>query len=509
MAEPMLVPVIHGVQDTALDRPDERDTLEVAAAVAASLDRLGFETEIVGIGLDLTAIERIGERQPLAIFNLCEALCGDGRLAATVAYTLEHCRLAYTGARAASLALSNSKIATKLALSRAGVPTPAWWTDAEDPAAGERVIVKSVHEHASLGIDAGSVVQGYVARREIASRLERFGGEFFAEAFIAGREFNVAILASPNGPQVLPIQEIIFTNLGQGPAIVDYAAKWDPHSHGFHNTPRQFGVEQREPQLAAELIELSLACWRSLRLSGYARVDFRVDEDGRPFVLEVNTNPCLAKDAGFMAAANQVGFTFDQVIAQIVSAANVPQAREPHAHVRQLSGNPVPCAAAPAKDSPIVWRQTVHGSDLAAIRSLVAATGMFTPAEVDIAVELVAERLEKGPASGYEFLIAERDERIVGYACFGPTPATVGTFDLYWIVVSPDCQGHGIGQALLDRVEQSARGMGAQRLFAETSSQEKYTPTRTFYGRTGFRRVAELPDYYRQGDSNVVFAKAL
>jgi D-alanine-D-alanine ligase len=162
----------------------------------------------------------------------------------------------------------------------------------------------------------------------MAGRERRFGGQFFAEEFIEGREFNVALIDEDGAPMVLPIPEILFDDLPAGrPRIVDYEAKWNPESHAYHNTPRCFGVEDREPVLAAGLARLALACWHAAGLSGYARVDFRVDCHGRPTVLEINTNPCLAKDAGFVATAATAGILYDDLIARVVSAARIKTAR--------------------------------------------------------------------------------------------------------------------------------------------------------------------------------------
>ncbi len=153
------------------------------------------------------------------------------------------------------------------------------------------------------------------------------------------------------------------------------------------------------------------------------------------------------------------------------------------------------------------WRESVRAEDSAAIRQLVAGTGMFSAAEVDIAAELVDERVAKGRASGYEFVIAEADGRIMGYACYGPTPATKDTVDLYWIVVGADAQGRGIGREILARTEAAVRLAGGRRLYVDTSGTEKYAPTRAYYRRTGFRKVAELPDFYAEGDSKVILVK--
>lgn len=164
-------------------------------------------------------------------------------------------------------------------------------------------------------------------------------------------------------------------------------------------------------------------------------------------------------------------------------------------------------AGAPAGTGELSWREAVTAEDAARIRRLVAGTGMFSAAEVDIAVELVEERVARGRASGYEFVIAEEAGRLAGYACYGPTPATQGTIDLYWIVVGADRQSRGLGRQILSRTEAAARQIGGQRLYAETSGTGKYAPTRAFYRRTGFRKAAELPEFYGPGDSKIILVK--
>jgi acetoin utilization deacetylase AcuC-like enzyme/GNAT superfamily N-acetyltransferase len=160
------------------------------------------------------------------------------------------------------------------------------------------------------------------------------------------------------------------------------------------------------------------------------------------------------------------------------------------------------------KSTPAIeFVHTVSDADIEIIRRLVAATEFFTADEVAIAVELVEERISKGIASGYEFIIARHDGRTVGYACFGPIPATDAGYDLYWIVVDPDAQGLGIGRQLLAETVAAIRERGGKRLYADTSSQQKYTPTRAFYRTQGFRKTAELKDFYRPGDNKVIFEK--
>lgn len=322
--EKLFVPVVHGA---ALDRPDEADTIATADAVAASLHRLGFATEIVALKSDLVALDRLAARRPLLVFNLVEALGGQSAKAPLAMARLEALGISYTGARAAAYAASNSKLETKKFLARHGMPTPAYWCSDDAIPADATVIVKSIEEHGSLGLDQGSIVRGAQAESEIACREREFGGVFFAEDYIDGREFNVSVLQTRAGPTILPIAEIDFTGLPDGHhAIVDFAAKWEPDAPAYQLTPRRFGLDVHEPQLASTIRRLTLACWQTFALSGYARVDFRLASDGVAYVLEVNANPCLAPDAGFAAAAAKAGYTYDALVAAVVDvAAHTPR----------------------------------------------------------------------------------------------------------------------------------------------------------------------------------------
>ncbi len=313
------LPVLHGA---AADRPDEADTIATAKAVAAALQRLGYHSKVIRVGLDLGQLSGLSARRPVLLFNLVEALDGDSALAHMVPATLDHFGLGYTGNGVEAHHLTLTKPAAKRAMAAAGLPTPTWSLDGSGFARGEKVIVKSQTEHASLGIDADSVVSAENAQREILAREQRFGGAFFAEAFIEGREFNLSLLETAEGVRVLPHAEILFVDFPEGqPRIVDYDAKWNPHAAAYVNTPRSFDFPAHDLALHDELQQLALAAWELFGLSGYARVDFRVDAQDCPSILEVNLNPCLAPDAGFMAAAERAGLDYDSVIAAIVDAA--------------------------------------------------------------------------------------------------------------------------------------------------------------------------------------------
>lgn len=147
--------------------------------------------------------------------------------------------------------------------------------------------------------------------------------------------------------------------------------------------------------------------------------------------------------------------------------------------------------------------------DISAVREMVAATGFFNPEEVLISAELVIERLEKGEASGYEFIFMESAGKITGYSCYGRIPLTKYSYDLYWIVIDPEMQGKGHGKALLQETEADIRRRGGRTIYAETSSREQYLPTRSFYENNGYLLKTRFEDYYDDGDDLVYYLKRL
>jgi D-alanine-D-alanine ligase len=310
------VPVLHAATDS---RPDEIDTIVAAESVAAALNRLGFATRIVALDADLAGLDDLLPLRPLAVFNLVDAVKGDGRLAPFVPALLDALGLRYTGAGTNAWYATLSKTETKLLLQRIGLPTPSWSVNGIGLYPDEKVIVKAVWEHGSLGLDEASVMRGAEAAKAIVERNSKWGTDHFAESFVDGREFNVALLDGPSGVEVLPIAEIAFERFAEpAPRIVSYDAKWAPDSEAYIGTPRRFGLELDEPELTAQLKLLAHSCWGLFQLSGYARVDFRVDAAGAPFILEVNVNPCLSPDAGFAAAAAEGGLSYDAMVSRIV-----------------------------------------------------------------------------------------------------------------------------------------------------------------------------------------------
>ena len=203
----------------ATARPDELDALVQVEEVSAALQRLGWAVSTLPVDLDARGwSERLRGERPAFVFNLVESLAGSGRLIAVVPSLLEAFGLPFTGSGADALYQSSHKLLAKRWMALNGVPTPAWF----EPAAGAapddgRWIVKSVWEHASLGIDDASVVSGAAAlRARLDERRGRFGGEWFAERFLEGRGFNISLIEEDGRPRVLPVAEIRFDGLAEG-----------------------------------------------------------------------------------------------------------------------------------------------------------------------------------------------------------------------------------------------------------------------------------------------------
>ena len=153
--------------------------------------------------------------------------------------------------------------------------------------------------------------------------------------------------------------------------------------------------------------------------------------------------------------------------------------------------------------------QTIHVAPLlpqhrSQIEAIVRATGVFSDAEAAVALELF-----DATDDDYEFIGAFQGDTLVGYACFGATPSTDRTFDLYWIAVHPDAQRSGAGGVLMTEVEDRLAQRRARLLVIETSSRDDYIPTRRFYHKRGYSEAARLRDFYAPGDDRVVLTKRI
>ena len=324
-------------------RPDESDVLIQLEAVEQALKQLGHRVISLACSLNLAEVQnRLTKVKPEIVFNLVESLNGQDRLIHILPALLDSMAMPYTGSRSEALYFTSNKILAKRWMVEAGLPTPPWlgpyppnspFLEKHLAAAqtthgakfGKCWLVKSLWQHASSGLYEDELILDEDVD-QICARLPQYAAllqsDCFAEAFIDGREFNLALLAEPQGPQVLPPAEIIFEGYPEGKLrIVGYRAKWEKDSYEYNHTPRRFEFPPQDDTLLMQLAQMARKCWNVFGLGGYARVDFRVDAGGRPWILEINTNPCLSPDAGFAAAVQKTGLTFTEAVQRILSDA--------------------------------------------------------------------------------------------------------------------------------------------------------------------------------------------
>ena len=308
---------------------DELDVLAQVEVVSRALKDLGYHPIELGFSISLSdAINTLKECNPLLVFNLTESLLGDGRLIHFAGSLLDHLGIPYTGCSTEAMFLTSNKMLTKKLLDLAGIATPQWITINNSRSPRElpsgNYIIKSAWEHASnwfnedsvIALESGSGRSAETKAREILNaRMRQTGKEFFAERYIDGREFNLSVLAG----EVLAVPEIKFVDYAEDKLkVVDFKAKWEENSFEFHHTPRCFDFPESDHELLENLRRISRQCWDLFELRGYARVDFRVDSEGQPWVLEINANPCISADSGFYAAAEKSGLPFTRVVERII-----------------------------------------------------------------------------------------------------------------------------------------------------------------------------------------------
>ncbi|RPJ16221.1 MAG: D-alanine--D-alanine ligase [Desulfobacteraceae bacterium] len=305
---------------------DEQDVLEQAEGISAALKTLGFDPVMVKFDLNMEAVGiTMKMLNPAFVFNLVESVNGRGSLIHLAPSFLDYLGLPYTGSKTEAMFLTSNKVVSKCFLSAGGINTPTAYTLSslkhDTPVRG-RFIIKSAWEHASIGLSQDSVVcvEGALELiAELKKAQKRMKGECYCEQYIDGREFNVGLLAGENGVEVLPPAEIVFVDYPPGKLkIVDYKAKWKVRSFEYLHTDRIYKFGKEDEPMIESMKKTAKECWDLFGLKGYARLDFRVDGSGKPWVLEVNANPCLSLEGGFAVASALVGLDFPMIVKRII-----------------------------------------------------------------------------------------------------------------------------------------------------------------------------------------------
>lgn len=257
-------------------------------------------------------IAQLKDLKPDLVFNLVETICNSGALSVVAVQILEVLGIPYTGCTLYSQIVTADKALTKQILFSNNIFTP----DSEFQPDNE-YIIKAKTEHASAGLDDKSVSKFSsitALERALILKKKQTGLDYIAEQYIEGREFSCAFL----GQMMLNPVEYIFDEQYKGRKIITYQAKWNEETDSYKHHQRTFEVEN---ELKSQIVELTHKCRESLKIKGYARVDYRMDSNGRIFVIDINTNPCISPDSTFIAMIEQKGLTIEEMFDKIIEDA--------------------------------------------------------------------------------------------------------------------------------------------------------------------------------------------
>lgn len=308
--------------------PSQQDTMDEVGTVEEALSKAGFKSRRLEIVYDRfeTVVQELFRYQGDIVFNLCEDIKGEGIYEPYMAALLELLGFDYTGSGPLTLGFCLDKAKTQKLLSVHGLPTPRHVVlERGDETIPKGLyfplIVKLLHEDGSLGLDKGSVVFN---KDSLMGRVKKMIREYqepvIAEEYIEGREFNISILGNGKEAQILPIAEIDHSAAGKNdPKILTYASKWDESSQEYQKT-MPICPTSLSPSLEKSLRSVARAAFQILGCRDYARVDVRL-RGKTPYIIEVNPNPCISLDAGFIRSATVAGLSYADVIGKIVEFA--------------------------------------------------------------------------------------------------------------------------------------------------------------------------------------------
>ena len=296
---------------------DVAGVMQSVDAIAAIFAALNHQVQRAPVRHDMRWFNAC--RRADLVFNLCEGVRGVAQWEDHVIGTLELAGIAYTGCGPWTTAVCRRKAVANTLLERAGLPVPRWTVaqgkiDDDFPLPA---IVKPAAEDASAGLDRQSVVTDRKSlKARIAAMTEQFD-EVMVQQYIAGREFNVGIV----GDRTLPLAEIDFSGMPEGVwPILTYAAKWHVGSAEDLGS-RPICPAQISQRFADRLARLAETAWHTMQGKSYGRVDIRVDDLGKPWILEVNPNPDLTDDAGLSRMAKAAGWEYPELIRRIAELA--------------------------------------------------------------------------------------------------------------------------------------------------------------------------------------------
>ena len=439
------------------------------------------------------------------IVNLCEGFGGNPRGEAWVAGLIELTGIPYTGSDPLTLSLCLNKGMTKDLLVAHGIPTPPYRVvshpgELSDVDLSFPLMVKPACEDASIGITSGSVVKEPGAlRRQVDHLLERYGPPVLVEEYIHGRELNVSIIGSGDEARVLPISEILFTGPAREgePDIVDFEAKWIDGSEPFLTTNGRCPADLPDDVRTA-VENIALEAYRVTGCRDYARVDFRLQGD-HPYVLEINPNPGINMDSGFVRSARAAGMEYGDLVRYLVHEA-VRRAGLP---TSDLAEPDIPVPAHPRK-----WRTDHLTAERVAMKHIPLLIRWFNDDSISRYMEnpvasyseeyLIRKFLLNGTTETDLIIRHEDSRRYIGYACIYNMDREAGSGEVSFLIGEPEFLGKGLGREIARLlIEVGFQDLGLSTLFASICA-ENPRPLQIFRS-LGFRQIGRRTGHHVHG----------
>lgn len=304
----------------------ESEFLKELKLIKKSLHKKFIDIKLLPLNSNVqNNIKKIQENDPGIIFNFVESIEGNSNFESFVAGLFDLLEIQYTGNSALSLGNCLNKSRTKQILNSYSIPTPNYSIatykkkfNKEEFELKFPVILKLMREDASIGISEFSVVNDFKSLKDRLNFLfDHYKQDVLIEEYIIGRELNVSIF----GNQILPISEIVFEGLPVDlPKIITYEAKWSPETVYYkHTTPRC--PAQLDEEVLLKIEDIAMQAFNAMECRDYARVDIRLNKRNNPYVIEVNPNPDISTDSGFIRSAKAAGISYDEILIRLADFA--------------------------------------------------------------------------------------------------------------------------------------------------------------------------------------------
>jgi D-alanine-D-alanine ligase len=321
----MKIAVLYSPFDKLANKEVEQDLKDMGLSVHGALRKAGFEPLLIDI--DKVGFQGISELRPDVVFNVCERLHGDSTYEPQIASLLEMTGLKITGSSGATLSVCNNKIMTKAMAQRHDILTPKHeiFFNRDQPFKGDLsypVLVKPAAMHNSIGIFKDSLAYTEEdMRKKIARVLYQYRQPVLVEEYIPGKDIEATIIGNNGSAKVLPLVEVYYPKLkDQSQQFFSYESKW---SKGKQESGYYRAAENLDPNLNKELIALAKKYYKLFNIRDYGRIDFRIGENGKIYLLEATANPGLSNGDSTIVAAEAHGMQHESFILNIFLTASI------------------------------------------------------------------------------------------------------------------------------------------------------------------------------------------